>query len=85
VQGIASDRCGGLSVPSDILTKGARSPMGARRSDIMLGLSGRAAEPVKFSVKTSAAVAPDMSSSVYHNMARIENSHLLPMCLAQLF
>jgi hypothetical protein len=30
-------------------------------------------------------VAPDVNSSVYHNMAETEKAHLLAMCLAQLF
>jgi hypothetical protein len=42
-------------------------------------------EPTYRTEDTMSMVAPDVNSSVYHNMAETEKAHLLAMCLAQLF
>jgi hypothetical protein len=35
--------------------------------------------------EVATTITPDMNSSAYRNMARTEQTHLLSMCLAQLF
>jgi hypothetical protein len=42
-------------------------------------------EPVYRAMRMVTTFAPDMSSFAYYNMAGTEKTHLLPMCLTQLF